>query len=51
MLLVIDESAGRNVAAGAAQAGIVRERLCEQRFAASLGFADLADQSGRRDRD
>ena len=44
MLLVIDEGARRNMAAGAAQRRIVRERLCEQRFAAALRFADLADQ-------
>ena len=45
MLLVIDEDAGGNMTAGAAQARIVRKRLHEQRFAATLQFADLSDQS------
>src|SRR5438034_793578 len=44
MLLMIDEAAGRDMAAGAAHVGIIRERLCEQRFAATLRFADLAGQ-------
>ena len=44
MLPVIDEGSGRNMAGGAAQARIMRERLCEQRFAAAFGVADPADQ-------
>ena len=44
MLLVIDEAAGRNMAARTAHAGIVRKWLCEQRFTPAFGFADPADQ-------